>query len=116
MRLEPLPRGNCLNSRRKQLVKMWKQDPHCRQCGRLTVLSVYKNHKAIPDNTATLEHVFSRLNPLRLLKTPGVKRRTLLCRACNQTNGLKEQKALGIEELRRRSRLKKPKGIFVNGV
>lgn len=97
---------------------MWTEDAHCRQCGQPTILFEQKNHQTVPPNAATIEHVFSRLHPLRRHQTPDVKRRTLLCQKCNQENSEKEQKALGIEELRRRAQQHKSKrrGVtLVNG-
>ena len=43
-----------------------------------------------PDNMATIEHVYSRLNPQRYVYTPGEKRHILSCYKCNHTKGREE--------------------------
>lgn len=63
-----------------------------------------KNGETVPDDCATLEHIYSRLNPLRyrLLKK-GVQRLTLLCLKCNRENNEKEVSSVPVEQWRLRS-------------
>jgi DNA-binding transcriptional regulator YhcF (GntR family) len=43
-----------------------------------------------PDNMATIEHVYSRLNPQRYVFTQGEKRHILSCYKCNHEKGREE--------------------------
>lgn len=82
-----MPDTRKLRARRN---KLWAEDPHCRQCGVLTVLPQNtRNHKL--SNLATIEHIYSKLNPKRLIQ-PEVNeiRRILLCQKCNLENAAKD--------------------------
>ena len=84
--------------RRKTL---WEQNPHCCYCDCLTILpedlpeeyfkvssnGLQQQAKALPDNTATIEHVYSRLNPLRR-KRAGIL--LLSCLKCNLDKSITE--------------------------
>lgn len=83
--------------------KLWAKDPHCIYCGIETILPDDCNEKGkpAPPNMATIDHKYSRLNPLRNV----VKQEYLLCcNLCNNYRGQVEQDKLSIEELQRRSR------------
>ena len=63
---------------------LWSKNPHCFWCGRITKLPI--NHHSEPD-TATIDHVRSRLVPTRAENTSGRWWRgitVLACRECNQ--------------------------------
>ena len=81
--------------RRKRRTAMWNENPYCCYCGCLTVLPETLSEEYIvdgkpiqpfPDNTATTEHKYSRLNPLR--RNIGVL--LLSCYKCNQERGKSE--------------------------
>jgi hypothetical protein len=64
-------------SRRKRL---WDADPHCYWCKRVTVFMNPADGR-LPDDAATLDHLYSRLNPDRD-RDPHTA--VLACRKCNQ--------------------------------
>ena len=64
------------NSSRRRIL--FRCDPHCFWCGKLTVLS---DTTRLKHDTATVDHLYSRLHPER---QRGQRSRTVL--ACNQCN------------------------------
>jgi hypothetical protein len=79
-------------------------NPYCPRCGVKMILpedlpNYGPKLKVIPDNMCTLEHVHSRLNPLRGVPFPN----TILCAKCNHEEGRKDELTAGINELHRRS-------------
>lgn len=85
---------------------LWKANPNCRFCGVRTVI-LKQNGKSSPaydPKMATIEHLYSRYNPKRSV---GFNRNkvTLACAKCNNDRQKKEADSLGIEEIRRRSKL-----------
>lgn len=74
------------NSKRysAQRERWWHEDPHCRWCGRLTILWAYKVHATMPDNAATVDHLDSRFSNERGAHS-GKTRRLLACYRCNQS-------------------------------
>ncbi len=77
----------------KQRIKLWNENPNCYYCGCLTVLVTDRNGGKALDNEATIEHLYSRINPLRY--TPNLnheKRRVLSCYKCNNNKSKEEQK------------------------
>jgi hypothetical protein len=88
--------------RKKRFVKReFYKNPFCPQCGVLMVLpETIPQHapgkiKIWPLNTATYEHVHSRLNPNRGIRE--VTKNKILCLKCNNENGrLDELKARGV--------------------
>lgn len=95
------------NIRNKKL-REWNKDPHCRYCGVLTVLRVYKeDSKEIKDRLATIDHTNSRWNPNRQKPNNGREvRRVLSCHKCNHERNVKEMKQLPKEVLWEKSRRK----------
>jgi hypothetical protein len=56
-----------------------------------------------PPNGLTIEHIYSRYNPLR--RTPGFEGRNIICcSACNQARNKDEEKRLGKEYLKQRAK------------
>ena len=87
---------------KKQLLKMWNEDPHCHWCGRLTTLKGRNEPKLLPE-TATLDHLYSRLDPRRkAVNRTMEKRRLLACYGCNQRRSHEETTASNAEKERRR--------------
>ncbi len=60
-------------------------------------------NKQLPENMATLEHLDSRLSPLRGTFPPNVRRHVVACRMCNNRRGIQEQAQLSMEDLHERS-------------
>ncbi len=78
---------NRLARRRK---RMWLEDPHCENCGILTVLPEHikmGKKKRQPPNMATIQHKYHRLHPLRMVRTDD-RRTYLWCRSCNTKDNL----------------------------
>ena len=82
--------------------KLWEEDPHCRKCGRLTILS-HDPPKKSEGNMATIQHIHSRLDEKRG-KVDG-ETTTLFCWRCNNDDNRDSQANLPIEILRRRAKL-----------
>ena len=76
---------------RKRLLKLWEEDPKCCWCGILTRVEPRTNGGQLPNDTATLEHLYSRLHPKR--RDPNYsseQRRFLACHWCNHRRGIVE--------------------------
>ena len=65
---------------KKRRKILWDIDPHCHQCGCLTELPKPYQTGVLPDNTATLQHIFEVDSPMRrdLLDDT-----VLFCHKCN---------------------------------
>jgi 5-methylcytosine-specific restriction endonuclease McrA len=88
-----------MNHPKKRRITLWKKDPHCFWCGKLTVDDGRNN-----SDSATIDHVRSRLHPLR--KEPNCERQSrlvLACKDCNNARAFYENQTLGIPELRARA-------------
>lgn len=83
-------------SSKKQRTKLWLINPHCENCGILTILPEhlpienFKNKdrsklKTVPDNMATIQHKYDRNHPLRNKKISAndSRRHFLWCYKCN---------------------------------
>lgn len=92
-----MERKQSKNGLRRDLL--WIDDDKCKNCGVTTVLPSSLEMKrcvkgrylvSIPDNMATLQHVYDRLHPMRhpskYHKTPSESRYTLFCNKCNTTD------------------------------
>jgi hypothetical protein len=93
---------------------MWVENPHCRICGRLTVLPVQDKHAPQTPDTATLDHLFSRYDVRRYLYTTGPRYR-LLCRECNNTRGVQETESIPKPEREHRSRIAMNAAAVIKG-
>lgn len=90
--------------KRRRFIHLWilKHGRNCPQCGVemialweiTTFTKSQKKTGKLPDNLATKEHSYSRLNPERGKHTHV---NTVLCRKCNHENGAKEFNALPIK-------------------
>jgi 5-methylcytosine-specific restriction endonuclease McrA len=86
------------NTKRFRTIRrrLFDADPHCHWCHCRTVWWVKAtNHKNKPPNAATLDHLISRLNPLRY-KMPSYPKElfVLACQSCNHKRGVQEDIAL----------------------
>lgn len=86
---------------RKQRLWLARTDPACWYCGTVVVEHNPADGVQAPDQ-ATLEHLVSRRNPMRLEFSP-VQRRVLACYDCNHSRGdwtaelMREDRRLQIE-------------------
>lgn len=82
---------------------MWLKNPHCQYCGVETILIDDLNLKGLktPPNTATIDHKYSRYNPLRNTEK---QEYILCCSLCNNYRAQLEEDKIPIEVLRERSR------------
>lgn len=72
----------CVSYRQRWLYKTWEANPSCYWCGRITRL-IRHPEGLLPDDAATKDHVYSRLQPERKVNSEAV----LACRSCNQNRG-----------------------------
>lgn len=91
-------------------IKLWNANPHCENCGVLTVMAkdcpgIRINEDGIhvfdgppPDNMATIQHKYSRKHPMRharMIADRGQERRRFLwCYKCNKDYNLKYENKL----------------------
>lgn len=61
------------NKNKERRLKLWNEDPRCRNCGVVTVL---EGHNI--DNKATIQHIYDRFHYLR-----AKSKVTLFCHKCN---------------------------------
>ena len=75
---------------RARRERRWIEDPRCQDCGVETIPPelVKKGQRS---RMATLEHLDSRLNPMRGSGGVNEIRTTILCYKCNQKRALLEQ-------------------------
>lgn len=99
---------------KKQRTRLWKENPHCFYCKCLTILpeDLPVEHgyasgklKNVPDDMATIEHIYSRLNPSRWIRG----KRVLACYKCNNEKSREEELALPIEVRRQITEAKNSK-------
>jgi hypothetical protein len=64
---------------------LWRRDPHCFWCGRLTVFEAFNS-----DDAATLEHIYHRNHPRRRDARRHLPGTVLACRRCNSERGSPE--------------------------
>ena len=78
--------------------RLWLKDSHCYWCRRPTRLVIPANHETTPDDTATVDHLYSKLDERRQERDLGIIRRNkrgelqvirkvIACYACNQARG-----------------------------
>jgi 5-methylcytosine-specific restriction endonuclease McrA len=73
--------------RRRQRFYLARQDPTCWYCGVLVREYITENGGDQEPDQATLEHLVSRRNPMRLVPGDGTVRRVLACYDCNNSRG-----------------------------
>jgi 5-methylcytosine-specific restriction endonuclease McrA len=89
----------CSKYIRKRRANLWTKDPHCFWCGKLTV-----NDGENSSDSATIDHIRSKLHPLRKEPIYGSQIRLVLaCKDCNNARAYYENQTLGIPELRARA-------------
>ncbi len=75
----PARKGDARPTRRRQL---WRSDPRCFWCGRVTRFDAYDE----PD-AATVEHLYSRRHPKRGRADKHLPSVVLACKRCNNERG-----------------------------
>ena len=81
---------------------LMKQHPFCHWCSRELIYFKTEGGQKLPENFATIDHIYSRL--MHPEGRPVRGKRILSCPKCNEDRGRREELTLGVEELRRRSR------------
>lgn len=69
-------------------MKLWINDPHCYWCGVETINPIGPQNGVLTADSATIDHIYSRLDPRR--REPhhyGETRTVLSCYACNHERG-----------------------------
>lgn len=96
-----MARANKQQKRRRN--RLFREHPFCHFCDCRLVLIKDPKVKYWPDNSATIEHRKTRLDPTRGTDRSPENLTVLACRKCNQDRGRAAEIVAGIEELRRRS-------------
>lgn len=84
-----------------------QQNGHCYYCNCDCILPPLHEpgiKRLRPDNEATIEHLRSRLDPLRQTYEPGTKRQVMACYKCNHTRAAVEVNTLRAWELQERAK------------
>lgn len=91
--------GKSNEGRRRRVECWWQQGGLCWWCHKPTVLmKTMKPYGRLPANAATLDHLYSKWNPLRKTKPQhGERRLVMACHACNNNRGRDEQLSRPIE-------------------
>lgn len=72
---------------KRRRESLWNDNKHCHWCGVETVWAANNDGKN-PDNSATLDHIYSRYHPKRREPNKDCERRYVLaCQACNHERG-----------------------------
>jgi hypothetical protein len=89
-----------MGGNRKRKENLWKRDPHCHWCGRLTRTEGEQNN-----DLATVDHLRTKYDPSRWLRGDGQDERTVLaCYACNNERARVDTLSRPTEELHRRGK------------
>ncbi len=77
--------------RRREKIRLWKIDPHCKNCGRLTFIPMTAEDGSKED-CATIQHLFDKLSPFRGSHLDNVE---LWCAKCNHEDNIQMLKLYG---------------------
>ena len=90
-------------SNRSEKIKLWNENSKCYWCGIQTQLTNCPDGK-ISDTAATIDHLYSKLNPHRWVRRhPGQVKKVLACHSCNQRRSIEETQQLDKKEILMRS-------------
>lgn len=95
-----MPRENNYFKRRRE--RLMQIDPHCHWCGIEVIYYALPEGKQMPDNFATIDHLYSRLNEQRKEKTFAYGHEmtlVLACHKCNHERNVEEMQAVPIQML-----------------
>jgi hypothetical protein len=92
-------------SNRSYKLELYKKDPRCHWCRRITKLICKSNLYDVDPLMATIDHIVSRLSPYRWVKKKKhIKRRVLSCYECNHRRSVRETLSLSRAEILERSK------------
>ena len=93
-------------SNRSLKVELYKKDPRCHWCKRVTKLICEPAMKGKPDPLmATIDHIVSRYHVHRWVrKRKGQRRQVLACYECNHNRAVQETLCLSRAEVLKRSK------------
>ncbi len=86
---------------RRQRRKWFAEKPFCHWCGKRLRLVELPNGGAMPEDAATIDHLYSRLHPQRHLS--GGRRRVLACSKCKHDRGHEETKIVYLKQQQKQS-------------
>jgi 5-methylcytosine-specific restriction endonuclease McrA len=94
-------------SRHHRILNLWRQNPRCYWCNRLTVLifrppGMLRTQCRFRGDEATIDHLVTRYDGRQ--QTHGQEMTVMACRDCNGRRGASREAQVPLEELRRRSR------------
>ena len=78
--------------------KLFEENPFCHWCGKAVIKLEGEWGRNIQPNLATLDHLYSRLHPLRTAPRPNDPAFVLACYKCNHKRGEEECRSLPLEE------------------
>jgi hypothetical protein len=81
---------------------MFAANPHCFWCGKLMRLVELPRGGPMPSDAATIDHLYSRLHPRRLMFS-GEPRRVLACSKCNNDRSREETKIIYLKQQQKQS-------------
>jgi hypothetical protein len=92
-------------SNRNLKIELYKRDPRCHWCRRITKLICEPNLRHVDPLMATIDHIVSRYHVHRWIKKTGKKRRKVLaCYECNHRRSVQETLSLSRAEVLQRSK------------
>lgn len=87
-----------------RLERLFRKDPNCYWCARETLLTRSFGGGKLPKDAATIDHLFSKINPARKGKRHLI---VLACYSCNQQRCRDEGIILLAKKLTRRERVQR---------
>lgn len=88
----------CKNQRKRR-KRLLSENPYCHWCGKGVFEYKVQKGNTEPDDMATLDHLRSRLHPLKRAPNGGEPLTVLSCRKCNHLRGAEEERSLELEKL-----------------
>jgi hypothetical protein len=80
---------------KKKRRRLWEADPHCTWCGTVTIwFENPSGRESLPNNAATLDHLYSRFDSRRESPRGGTKYTVLSCKRCNKGRNREQHLAL----------------------
>ena len=87
---------------KRKRIALWQRDPNCHWCGQYTILPEHVRG-ADKRKMATIDHLWTRLDPERTIPCRGERRLVLACAECNNHRGRDRERRLPLMELWARS-------------
>lgn len=86
-----------MDRRRKRKLKLHSEDSHCCYCGRETIIYEHVDFWQPPDDEATIEHIYCKLDKRRYEQDGKIPSTKLSCRRCNNFAGSVAKKLIDIK-------------------